>query len=161
MKQTLQKRNTKRCSGRAAIAVSTVALLFSACATPPDSFKIADTSGDGRVESAEFGRYMLEAIYAEADANRDKKITFEEWKAANPDAEQGKFKAPDRNRDGVVTPQEAKRHFDRQGTMEDLFDKIDANNDGYVTREENAAFKKKLEAQSGTPLQKLSRTAAE
>ncbi len=71
-----------------------------------------------------------------ADANQDSKITFDEWKAANPDAEKRKFRQPDRNRDGAVTPQEAKRHFDRYGTLKDLFDRIDANNDGYATREE-------------------------
>ena len=161
MNQITQNRITNPRLVCSATTVSAIALLFSACATPPDNFKIADSSGDGRVESAEFKRYMLESVYAEADANRDKKITFEEWKAANPEAEEKKFKAPDQNNDGVVTPEEAKRHFDQQGTMEDLFDKIDTNDDNYVTREESAAFNKKLEEQSGTALQKLSRTTAE
>jgi len=150
------KLNKTSLTGMAATA--TVALLFSSCGSN-DGFNMADTSGDGRVGQAEFERYMLEAIYAAADANKDSRITFEEWKEANPDAEQWKFRQPDRNRDGAVTPQEAKRHFDRQGTLEDLFDKIDTNNDGYASREEVQAFKEKLEAQSGTQMQKLSRAA--
>lgn len=89
-------------------------------------------------------------------------MTFEEWKAANPDAEEEKFKAPDRNGDGVVTPQEAQAHFQRQGTFEDLFRQMDTNKDGYLSEEKVTEFKQKMEAQSGTTkLQKLSQAAAE
>ena len=44
--------------------------------------------------------------------------------------------------------------------MSDLFTKIDTNSDGYLTEDEIAVFKEKLEAQSGsTPLQRLSQAA--
>ena len=117
---------------------------------------MADTSDDGRIGEKEFKRYILETIYAEADANRDKKITFEEWKEANPDADKGKFRLPDRNSDGSITPEEVKRYFDRTGDLEELFNKIDANNDGYVTPEEAEDFKAKSDT-SGTKMQNLSR----
>ena len=142
----------------AAMAVIPGLLLSSCTTTEPDRFDMADTNDDKAVSLDEFDRFMLESIFAEADADGDKKVTFEEWKAANPDAEKSKFSAPDTNKDGVVTPQEAKDHFDRQGTMKDLFNKIDTNGDGLVTRDEVAAYKEKLEAQSGTKLQKLSRS---
>ena len=121
---------------------------------------MADTNNDGLVNSPEFERFMLEAIFTEADINDDGKVTFAEWQTANPGASAVKFKAPDTNRDGAVTPAEAKAHFDREGTMADLFKKIDTNGDGYLTQEEIAVFKQKLEAQSGsTPLQRLSQAA--
>ena len=138
-------------------AASTV--LLSSCAGP-NGFTVADTDESGGVSPAEFERYMLEAIYAEADTDGNAEITFAEWKAANPDAEESKFSAPDSNRDSVVTPSEAKAHFDRQGTMDDLFSKIDTNGDGSLSQEEGTAFKNKLAAQSGTPLQKLSKSVS-
>ena len=60
-------------------------LLLPSCASNK-SYDLADSNDDGSVSPAEFDRYMLEAIYTEADANADKKVTFEEWKAANPGA---------------------------------------------------------------------------
>ena len=137
-----------------AIAASSALLLASCSST--DGFKMADTNKNDSVSQAEFERYMLETIYAEADSDRDSKITFEEWLAANPDAKESRFKAPDRNSDGGVTPAEAKAHFDRQGTLKDLFSQIDTNDDGALSREEIVAFKEKMAPMSGTPMQKLS-----
>ena len=144
----------------AMLGVATSALLLPGC-QQGDGFKMADTSGDGRLDLAEFKRYMLEAVYAEADANGDKKVTFEEWKAANPDAKIEKFRAADKNGDGVVTPEEARQYFDRQGTMEDLFGKIDSNSDGHLGKEEVAKFMNRLAEQSGTAIQKLSNATKE
>ena len=150
------KRYQRIAAGGGALAA---ALLAASCATP-DKFDMADTSDDGTVDKAEFSRYMLEAIYTEIDADGDSKITFAESKAANPDATEAKFRAADRNGDGVVTPEEAKRHFKRWGTMEDLFSQIDTNRDGELTEEEVQAYKDKLEKMTGTPIQKLSKSVS-
>jgi Ca2+-binding EF-hand superfamily protein len=144
-----------------AVALAATALLLPSC-KENDGFTMADTDKDDRVSPAEFGRYMLEAVYAEADADGNSQITYEEWQAANPDADKAKFYAPDKNGDKVVTPEEAKAHFTRQGTMNDLFKKMDTDNSGYLSRDEVVAFKEKMEAQSGsTKLQKLSQAASE
>ena len=46
--------------------------------------------------------------------------------------------------------------------MNDLFKKMDTDKSGYLIRDEVVAFKKKMEAQSGsTKLQKLSQAASE
>ena len=139
------------------IAIASAQLLASCSST--DGFKMADTNMNESVSQSEFERYMLEAIYAEADANRDSKITYEEWKTANPDTKKSRFKAPDKNRDGAVTPAEAKAHFDREGTLRNLFSKIDTNGDDALSREEIVAFKEKMAAMSGTPIQKLSNSS--
>ena len=141
----------------AMLGVATSALMLSAC-QQADDFKMADTNGDGRLDLAEFKRYMLEAVYAKADANGDKKVTFEEWKAVNPDAKIEKFREADKHGDGFVTPEESKQYFDREGTMEDLFKKIDSNSDGYLSQEDVANFMKRAAEQSGTAYQKMSRT---
>ena len=125
-----------------------------------DGYKKADTNEDGRVGPAEFERYMLETIFALSDSNKDSKVTFEEWKVANPGAIASKFKVPDKNRDGAVTPSEAKAHFERQGTIDDLFAKIDSGRDGYLDQNEVRAFMKELDAQTGTALEKLSRATS-
>tara|TARA_R110000850_G_scaffold108742_1_gene221235 strand:+ start:2400 stop:2879 length:480 start_codon:yes stop_codon:yes gene_type:complete len=144
----------KTCLGL--VAAAGALLLLPSCATT-SGYQMADANSDGRVTPPEFDRYMLEAIYTEADANADKKITFEEWQAANPSADPEKFYAPDRNGDKVVSPGEAKAHLERKGTLTDLFDKMDTNNDNSVSETEAAAFKAKLQAESGsTNLEKLS-----
>ena len=139
------------------IPLGAVAMLFTSCAGP-GGFTIADTDESGAVSPDEFKQYMLEAIFAEVDSNGDAKVTFEEWRAANPSGDESKFTAPDTNRDKTVTPAEAKDHFEREGTMKELFSRIDTNGDGSLSREEVAAFKSKLAAESGTKLEKLSKT---
>ena len=106
-----------------------------------------------------FAGHVIVAVFAESDADGNSQVTFEEWKAANPDAEPSKFSAPDTNRDQIVSLEEAKVHFKKQGTWADLFDKIDTDNDGFITSAEATAFNDKMEAQSGTPIQQLSKAA--
>jgi Ca2+-binding EF-hand superfamily protein len=144
-----------------AVALAAAGLLLPSC-KEKDGFTMADTDGDARVSPVEFSRYMLEVIFAEADADGDAKVTFEEWQKANPDAEENKFYAPDKDGDKMVNPEEAKAHFERQGTMTDLFKKIDTDKDGYLNREEVVDFTEKMEAQSGsTKLQKLQQATSE
>ena len=54
--------------------------------------------------------------------------------------------------------------FDLDNTLyprhTDLFSQIDLNRDGAISRGEAKHFKKKLKAQSGTPLQKLSNSVS-
>lgn len=138
---------------------SLVALLFSACAGS-HAYDWADTNDDHKISPKEFERYMLESVFAEADADGNKKVTFEEWKTANPNADTKKFLTPDTNGDKMVSTKEAKAHFAKQGTWSDLFDKIDTNNDGYISSDEAVAFQKKMAAQSeGTSIQKLNKAA--
>ena len=139
------------------IPLGAAAMLFTSCASP-GGFTIADTDESGSVSPDEFKRFMLEAIFIEVDADGDAKVTFAEWRAANPSADESKFTAPDANRDETITPAEVKAHFEREGTMEELFSRIDTNGDDSLSREEVAAFKNKLAAESGTPLERLSKT---
>lgn len=143
----------KTCLGL--VAAAGALLLLPSCNT--GGYEMADANNDGGVTPAEFNRYMLEAIFTTADANADKEVTFAEWKAANPAADPDKFYAPDRNGDKVISPGEAKAHFERKGTLADLFDQMDTNNDNSVSKAEAKAFKKRLQAESGsTSLEKLS-----
>ena len=99
------------------------ALLLSACAGS-SGFDVADRNDDQKVSPAEFEVYMLESVFAEADADGNSQVTFEECKAANPDAEPAKFRARETKHDKIVSPDEAKSHFGKLGTWDELFDKI-------------------------------------
>ena len=120
------------------------ALAIPSCAT--SGFDEADTDDSGAVSKAEFKRYLLETVYDEADANDDSKLTFAEWKARHPKADERKFKEPDTNRDGVITPEEAESHFRRKGTIDDLFQQIDTDRNGSVTEKEIDFFMEKMES---------------
>lgn len=140
-----------------AVALAPAAFL-SACAGP-SGFELADKNANQKISPKEFETHMLKAVFVESDTDGNSLVTFEEWKAANPDAEPAKFSVPDTNRDQMVSLKEAKVHFEKEGTWADLFDKIDTDNDGFITTAEATAFHDKMEAQSGTPIQKLSQAA--
>ena len=143
-----------------ALALAAASSLIVSCSTIAP-FDVADGDDNEKVSQDEFDRYVLESIFVEADANGDNKITFEEWRVANPDAKKSKFKLPDSNGDSAVSPKELEGYFDREGKLVDLFDKIDTNNNGELDHTELQAFRDKMAAQGGsTELQNLSRAAS-
>lgn len=153
--------NNIRNASLCALGTTLIALVLPAC-TKSDGFTLADTDKSGSVSRPEFDRYLLESIFAQADANRDKKVTFAEWHVANPDANQEKFNAPDKNKDGSVTPEEAQAFMESKGTLADLFSKIDSDKSGSVSKGEAIAFRNKLAQQSGTtPIQSLIQSTAQ
>lgn len=103
-------------------------------------------------------RERMQQRFAEVDTDKDGKVSDQERKAAKDK----RFKEIDRNRDGKVTEKEMEAHHqareaerhkarfaemdkDGNGTLSadelegpkgDRFEKADANNDGYVTKEE-------------------------
>lgn len=134
--------------------------MFAGC--EPDGFSMADADGDGWVSEDEFERYMLEVIFADADADGDAEVSFTEWRQVNPDGPVWKFRAPDQDGDDKIDPAELREHFAKQGTMRELFRQIDTDGKGYLSREEVAAFKEKVNAAAGsTRLEKLSNAAKE
>ena len=89
-----------------------------------------------------FGKRGIERI----DANGDGQVSLEEFQ----DHDRGPFARLDADGDGTVSQSELEahqiemqaRHEEMQEKMREHFDTADANNDGFVTREEarNAAF---------------------
>jgi hypothetical protein len=133
-------------AGIYAAAMITASLMSPLPCAARDGFAAADTDKDGRVSPAEFERYLVEYVFSEADANRDARVTFEEWSADNPDADARRFNGPDRNGDRVVTKEELKAFFERENTFKTIFEQIDADNDGHLSRAENKSFVSKVKA---------------
>jgi Ca2+-binding EF-hand superfamily protein len=106
----------------------------------PDRLKAMDKDGDGKVSKAEFTG--PEALFGRIDADKDGFLTQEEaakFVAANPGAGAGapmileRLRAMDKDGDGKVSK-------DEFTGPEPMFARLDADKDGFITREEAAKF---------------------
>jgi hypothetical protein len=107
---------------------------------PDERFESMDTNGDGKISPDEHAAGAA-AMFEKMDTNADGKVTASEMTAAHQNltgkkAEKGeltaaeKIKIIDTNGDGVVTADE---HAAGAKTM---FDKMDTDHDGYLTKAE-------------------------
>jgi hypothetical protein len=126
---------------------ATLALL-SGCAST-DSFAKLDANRDGVVSRAEFDSYMKQEVFNRVDTNSDGKVVLVEWQAFNPKVDQARFRKTDTNRDGFISRAEADAAFDREGSLDKLFDKIDTDGNGSLSRAEARAFRAQVRKHSG------------
>jgi Ca2+-binding EF-hand superfamily protein len=118
--------------------------IFAACQTThtsrPNRFDRADTNHDGRLDRNEISDMLVTEIFNGCDANKDGKLTKEEWLV--PGAESGikSFAGADTNHDGVVTLKEAKAYGRKIGVGGKFLKEADKNRDGHVDRAEAEAY---------------------
>ena len=89
--------------------------------------RLLDTDGDGRVSRTE-----AQALFDQADANKDGFITAEEMRALHEARRGEHWKALDANGDGQVSRAEVANH----PRLAERFDQLDANQDGALSAEE-------------------------
>ncbi len=123
--------------------------LIAGCAST-DSFAKLDTNGDGNGSRAEFDSYMKQEVFNRVDTNSDGKVVLGEWRAFNPKVDQTRFGKADTNRDGFITRTEADATFDREGSLKDLFTKIDTDDNGSLSRNEVKTFRAQVRDHPGT-----------
>ncbi|HOV85291.1 MAG TPA: hypothetical protein PLM79_02955 [Syntrophobacteraceae bacterium] len=101
------------------------------------SFQVLDVNGDGQVNREEYVNGVLMDSFRKVDADRDQKITREEWAKVNKDPDAAaQFDRLDTNRDGVVTLQEWIREVEKHTNVTETFDEKDARRDNFLTVDE-------------------------
>ena len=107
-----------------------------------ERLKAADTNGDGLISRAEAAALpRLAERFEQIDANRDGQVSFEELRAARGHGKHGHghggmMKHLDADGDGKVSKAEALTAAEKR------FDRADADQDGFITREEAQAARK-------------------
>ncbi|WP_455207869.1 EF-hand domain-containing protein [Kaarinaea lacus] len=114
-------------------------------------FDTIDTGKDGVVSKEEFQSYIAQKRSARhdekfqsMDTNNDGQVSREEYISYKQKYAENRFQGMDTNSDGVVSKEEFDAHKSqwsghKQGHFgkRDIFAKLDANNDGQLTREES------------------------
>lgn len=108
-----------------------------------ERLKAADTNGDGMISRSEAAALpRLAPHFEQIDANRDGQLTMDELRAfhqQNHAHRKGGMKRADTDGDGRISKAEAQANAPR---LFERFDQVDANRDGFVTREEMKAARK-------------------
>ncbi len=124
------------------------ALLTSGCVTPSKHppqrdlealFKEADADGDGRVSREEFADFMIEQVFINYDRNGNGFVTQAEYLDGGGTLEG--FRKINRSGSGKITLPEAKASKLIWDRMTLPFDEADVNDNGYVTWDEFQKFR--------------------
>jgi Ca2+-binding EF-hand superfamily protein len=107
-----------------------------------DKFAAMDTNQDGKISPDEHA-VGAKMMFDKMDANRDGQVTAAEMQAARPDKGKGmpaseKIKVVDVNGDGAVSAEE------HAAGAKAMFDKMDSDRDGYLTKSEMEAGHAKM-----------------
>ena len=104
--------------------------------TAPTHFEQADANHDKALSLEETNTYLVNDVFNARDANKDGKMTREEWVLNNDPREEKLFRERDLNHDGVVTRDEALAYGHAKGLARKLMLGADTNKDGKLSSEE-------------------------
>lgn len=125
------------------------------------SFPRLDADHNGTGSRGEFDAFMKQEVFTRVDTGGEGSVTLKEWQNVNPKVDAAKFQTVDRNRDGAITRGEADAAFEREGTLGKLFNQIDADGNGSLSKAEVIAFRARVRQQPGdTQIEKIAKAAA-
>ena len=143
---------------RALLVGALLALVPALGAAQADRFRAIDRNGDGFISSEEwYGQPVAPVPFTVIDLNGDGKISeveFREWSSARGSASArgvtsaDRFRAIDRNKDGVISAEEWK-DGSHAGTP---FSSVDANKDGRISLREFSAWDERRPAAAAPEL---------
>lgn len=110
--------------------------------TTRSNFRQADVNHDRKLDKQEFTDGVANLIVEKFDTNKDGAVTIEEWRAVEGTEDDKGFKQRDPDHDGRVTLAEARQMAAHGQRFGELFEEIDANQDGVIEWSEVMAFKK-------------------
>ena len=117
--------------------------MLTACSTPKSHLELADANKDNRLDRDEFRVGLVNDRFDKLDTNNNGKLTFHEWKASGPSADQADFAMRDTNRDGAITRDEADASARQLGTSDLLFRHVDTDGDGFIGGPEAEVYARK------------------
>ncbi len=130
---------------------ASAAVLLAACqttapaTTAPDRFALADTDRSGSLTRAEMSDAQVTTTFNSRDANKDGRLTKQEWLVPGDEAGPVQFAERDADKDGIVTLEEAKDWGLKSDRSATLLKDADTNGDGKVDRAEAVAYYGKSE----------------
>ena len=103
-------------------------------------FARADLNQDGKLSREEVSDFVVHNVFDARDTNKDGKLTLEEWWPGNDPVETAKFKKRDLNGDGVVSLEEALHWGRTNRGWGDIMKEADTDRDGFITPAEAKAY---------------------
>ena len=126
------------------LALAITASVIAACQTtappPPNQFKQADMDHDNFLSLDEANGYLVTEIFSARDANKDGKLTREEWGGAGDAAQEKMLRDRDANKDGIVTIDEALAYGRKKGMARKFMTGADKNKDGKLSQDEVQSY---------------------
>jgi EF hand len=127
------------------VALSIFAVLATGCVTPSanpsDNLSArVNQSKDGRISKEEFVDWNIARIFKLYDAGGKGYVTLEDWQRLQGTSKDAQYKRLDANHDGKVTLAEARANPRVRAALGGTFADADTNHDGWIDRQEAAAY---------------------
>ncbi len=126
------------------LACASLASCASKLPPPPanfdDQLETADVNRDGKLSHDELADFMACHLFYKRDANRDNKLTLDEWWPGADAIEKKPFHKRDLDDNGIVTLDEARRHARKDPNIAATLNNADRNQDGFADWDEVNAY---------------------